>query len=196
TSSGLVKRTPRIIDTGEVRAVGLPTDDDLLDVLGRYATPSGTGRHDTRNDPTRAGTGRHDTRNDPTPAGLPGSPPRPTTPRTPAPLTPLVTPAPRGAGAGGGPTPADTDPTGGGVTGELTRRVRGAQLPSASPLSIRRGRGSADGDPGPAVADAPRPRPGPVSPDDSLFEFLSTFTAGVQRGLDTQRDDEVEPPRR
>jgi hypothetical protein len=35
-----------------------------------------------------------------------------------------------------------------------------------------------------------------VSPDDSIFAFLSTFTAGVQRGLDTQRDDEVEPPRR
>lgn len=116
------------------------------------------------------------------------------------------------------------------TSGGLTRRVAGAQLPNANPLSLRRsGGGEAPAGP-PASAPMPSgpvpPGPGPFgtapaapghrdgSPfgpppaatppaapprppqqkqsADAVYSFLTSFTAGVQRGLDEARTD---PPR-
>jgi signal transduction histidine kinase len=64
---------------------------------------------------------------------------------------------------------------------ELTRRVRGAQLPATSPTPLRRT----------AAPDAAR-RAGPIQRHpsaDAVYRFLTDFTAGVQRGLDASRPD-------
>jgi hypothetical protein len=73
----------------------------------------------------------------------------------------------------------------------LTRRVRGAQMPSADPMLVQRARLGGDGHQG-AGSSPPPPSPaasdGRRSPDD-VYSFLTSFTAGVQRGL-----DETKPP--
>jgi signal transduction histidine kinase len=167
TSSGLVKRTPRIIDTGEVRAVGRPADGDLLDALSHYTSRPGA-RGDAAAPPAR-------------PPAPPSAPPAP-------PIVGAAPPGPAALPGRGGPRhsgPGNGDPgNGGGVTGAgLPRRVRGAQLPATTPISLRRGGATGDGSAQPPV-ERSRPQPGPVPPDDSIFDFLSKFTAGVQRGLD------------
>jgi hypothetical protein len=68
----------------------------------------------------------------------------------------------------------------------LARRVRGAQLPSTDPMSVRR---AWDGGDGPPAAGRPPAQPAPAAPDgrrspDDVYSFLTSFTAGVQRGLD------------
>jgi signal transduction histidine kinase len=79
-------------------------------------------------------------------------------------------------------------PAPGGDTGPpLTRRVRGAQMPTTNPLSVSRTTGQH-----PVVpATGPEARPGrPAEPPrrarsaDDVYSFLTSFTAGVQRGLD------------
>jgi hypothetical protein len=63
-------------------------------------------------------------------------------------------------------------------------------MPSTDPLFVRRERLPGNG-PQPARSAAPPPAPaddGPRSPDD-VYSFLTSFTAGVQRGL-----DETKPP--
>jgi hypothetical protein len=73
----------------------------------------------------------------------------------------------------------------------LVRRVRGAQMPAAEPRSLKRG----DRTPSPAPRPAPPPAPGGVQPppgsDDGaardVYGFLSSFSSGVQRGLDESR---------
>ncbi|HEY7072118.1 MAG TPA: hypothetical protein VH479_18465, partial [Acidimicrobiales bacterium] len=98
-----------------------------------------------------------------------------------------------------GPPP---DPGQSGTTsGGLTRRVRGAQMPTTEPLLLRRGQGSggggegrgegkgaAAGPPGPAPSSGLGGRRDPLEPESTasaneVFSFLSNFTAGVQRGL-------------
>jgi signal transduction histidine kinase len=69
----------------------------------------------------------------------------------------------------------------------LTHRVRGAQMPPTDPMLVRRARLPGNG-PQPAGSAAPPPSPaapddGRRSPDD-VYSFLTSFTAGVQRGLD------------
>ena len=69
----------------------------------------------------------------------------------------------------------------------LTRRDRGSQMPATAPLTLRR----------PPAGEAPRPANGgpshgplPVQPPRAAVEvygFLSSFTAGVQRGLEAVR---------
>ena len=94
------------------------------------------------------------------------------------------------------------DPGSGGTTpGGLARRVRGAQLPTAQPLSLRRG----TGEPAPAPAAGygrgdrgARAGNGDVAggdggPAKDVYSFLSSFTAGVQRGLDEARRDTRTP---
>jgi hypothetical protein len=95
--------------------------------------------------------------------------------------------------------------------------VRGAQLPSTQPLNLRRGTGSAGQAPG---AGQSNPfSPGPVQPSDrqragrsstpetpasngdhraadEVYGFLSSFTAGVQRGLDESRPGDEDDERR
>jgi signal transduction histidine kinase len=100
--------------------------------------------------------------------------------------TPAVGSRPRPAERLSPPPGPGLDPNSGGTTSSgLTRRVRGAQMPSTQPLSLRRGdRGRAEQAPAPGAA-AP-PQPGGNGPND-VYGFLSNFTAGVQRGLDEAR---------
>jgi signal transduction histidine kinase len=105
-----------------------------------------------------------------------------------------------------GPRP---DPNSGGTTSSgLVRRVRGAQLPTTQPLSLRRRGGPADQPsasqpppaaplpsravppvpPAPQMAPRAARQPGaPGAPAEDVYSFLSSFNAGVQRGLDEAR---------
>jgi signal transduction histidine kinase len=98
-------------------------------------------------------------------------------------------------GRTGPPSGPRPDPNSGGTTSSgLVRRVRGAQLPTTQPLSLRRQGGSADRPP-PAAQPAPRPAPAPnpqpappaSAPAEDVYGFLTNFNAGVQRGLDEAR---------
>ena len=69
----------------------------------------------------------------------------------------------------------------------LTRRDRGSQMPATAPVTLRRP--PAGGAPPPASGGPPR-GPLPVQPPRAAVEvygFLSSFTAGVQRGLEAVR---------
>ena len=84
---------------------------------------------------------------------------------------------------------ADTG-RGGLTTGGLARRVPGANLPPAGPFTIKRGRSDAPATPaGPPPADAPQV-PAAVRRDEkhpqaeNVYTLLTSFTLGVQRGLD------------
>ncbi len=97
--------------------------------------------------------------------------------------TPTGAPGPNGpigtAAPAGGP---DSGPP-------LTRRVRGAQMPTTNPLSLRHTTGEHPVAPaGPAAQsrDPAQPRRQTRSADD-VYSFLTSFTAGVQRGLDDTR---------
>jgi hypothetical protein len=80
-----------------------------------------------------------------------------------------------------GRPPADPAESAGVTSGGLTRRVRGAQLPSATPHAVRRPPA------GPAPGAAPA-SPAPVTRSaDAVYSFLTSFSAGVQRGLDETR---------
>jgi signal transduction histidine kinase len=139
-----------------------------------------TGRHDrVSGDDGRQGphSGQESTQRG---ADVGGGPERRTAPGAPGPGWPA------------GPPPAPPAPP-------LTRRVRGAQMPNTSPLSLRRTTGehpvAASAPASPAVTPG-RTTP-PADPDwqqrsrsaDDVYSFLTSFTAGVQRGL-----DDAEPP--
>jgi hypothetical protein len=201
TPSGLVKRTPRVVDTGEMQAIGRHPDDDLLASLSRV----------TRDRPPEGPGNRQQPPTPPPGTFAPPWPPEPAAPPSPAP--PLAPQRPAGAPLGGlaaglsGLSPFDprgagshrapaSDPEGGSTTGGLTRRVRGAQLPNTNPVSLRR----ADGPPPTGSVPAPAapgraapPPPPPRTPQqrqsaDAVYSFLTNFTAGVQRGLDEARE--------
>jgi hypothetical protein len=229
TPSGLVKRTPRVVDTGEVPAVGRGPNDDLLTSLSRYTSgrdmtgantavapaepppsvpaPAATSPFTapaTAESPFDAPAARPSTG-----AGLgglaaglsglspfQGSPPGAARDRGPrpaaAPLTPPPAPAPAPPPS---PAPFPAGADGGRATpGGLTRRVRGAQLPNANPLAVRRS-------PDAAPAPPPRPEARVAAPAgraaeqtrsaDAVYSFLTSFTAGVQRGLDESRPDDA-----
>jgi signal transduction histidine kinase len=77
------------------------------------------------------------------------------------------------------------DPGAGGVTSSgLTRRVRGAQLPNPEPLLLRRSGADASGTGNGALA--PERTPEQRRRADDVYGFLSSFTAGVRRGLQEQ----------
>jgi signal transduction histidine kinase len=199
TPTGLVKRSPRVVDTGELPMVGRGPNDDLLASLSRFTKGRDlTGPTPAPPPPPRPGPVAPPSA--PPSARPPGSPFAP--PRTGGDLggiaaslgdlsalrRPPVTPPPPG------PAPS----TGGAdlTTGGLTRRVRGAQMPSTSPLAVRR----APGPPAPAQPEAaaqpasPRTRTSDQKQSaDAVYSFLTSFTAGVQRGLDDARQDG--PPR-
>jgi signal transduction histidine kinase len=120
----------------------------------------------------------------------------------------------------GPPPPAGGDPLSGGQTsGGLTRRVRGAQLPSTQPLSVRRAQEPpSPGDGGyrredhrtvvghsTTLGNGNGNRNGHTNGRDgagaenessaarSVYGFLTSFTQGVQRGLDEARRDQDFP---
>jgi len=78
-------------------------------------------------------------------------------------------------------------PPPGGGNAPLTRRVRGAQMPTANPMSVPRTTGQHPVVPG-AGPEAPPGRPAEpprqARSADDVYSFLTSFTAGVQRGLD------------
>jgi len=119
-----------------------------------------------------------------------------------------------------GPPPPGGDPLSGGQTsGGLTRRVRGAQLPSTQPLSVRRAQEPPSRGDGGYRRDDHRTvvghsgtlgngngnRNGHTNGRDgagaehessaarSVYGFLTSFTQGVQRGLDEAHRDENFP---
>jgi signal transduction histidine kinase len=216
TASGLVKRARRSPDGNGGPSV---PDGDLLANMANVAGHLG-----------------------PRPPAPPAEPPRPAEPLPPAPLwsalatnppagpttrppanrswpaPPLVMPAaPSGpAPATRGPAPAPPGPGGDGgglTTGGLTRRVRGAQMPSTQPLSVRRAPdhsssppadyGLTDHSPAPSRPHSlgngngnghgsANGRGGAGDQDESsaargVYAFLTSFTQGVQRGLDESR---------
>jgi hypothetical protein len=208
TPSGLVKRSPRVVDTGEMRAIGRSPDDDLLASLSRVTRSSRPPDEpaDRQPPPQRPGSFAPSWPPAPPPptgappaAGASGRPPAPPPePRRPAgaPLGGLAAGLsglspfdPRGTGNArpGGPV---GDVAGGTTTGGLARRVRGAQLPSANPLSLRRTDGPPSGGApagattGPVPAPPPSRTPQQKQSADAVYSFLTSFTAGVQRGLD------------
>jgi hypothetical protein len=95
---------------------------------------------------------------------------------------------PSGVPGPGGPT--GPVPAGGTDTGlPLTRRVRGAQMPPTSPMSLRRSTGEHRVAPGGPAAESPdrAQPPRQTRSADDVYSFLTSFTAGVQRGLDDSR---------
>jgi signal transduction histidine kinase len=94
------------------------------------------------------------------------------------------------SGVPGPDGPTGPVPAGGTDTGPaLTRRVRGAQMPPTSPMSLRRSTGEhhvAPGGPPAQPHDRTQP-PRQTRSADDVYSFLTSFTAGVQRGLDDSR---------
>ena len=119
----------------------------------------------------------------------------------------------------GPPPPGGDAGSGGQTSGGLTRRVRGAQLPSTQPLSVRRAQEPPSRGDGGYRRDDHRTvvghsstlgngngnRNGHTNGRDgaggghessaarSVYGFLTSFTQGVQRGLDEARRDENFP---
>jgi signal transduction histidine kinase len=178
TASGLVKRSRRGMPESEAPAAPLPAGDQLASLSDAATNLTGPG--------APAGPWR------PGPTA-PGSLP----PRQPGPSDP---PGPQGPGRRapipppGGPGPTRT-------ASGLTRRVRGAQLPSQEPLSLRRTAEDPPASDGAGYGHVRGLRPrgggnghgnghaaGGAQHDDSsardVYSFLTSFTAGVQRGLD------------
>ena len=195
TASGLVKRPTRPGDGAQpAPAAAAPSgpNDDLLASLSRVAAtsrnqepagPRAPGGADGRPpgpghspSPWLGSTGSAPGGFDLRSTGTFGVPPAGLLPAPPAhgPLSPQVPPAP-----------------------PLTRRVRGAQMPTTDPMMVVRGVGAGGNGPQAPGPQAPGPqapgpatrRPPPAEPDgrrspDDVYSFLTSFTAGVQRGLD------------
>jgi signal transduction histidine kinase len=185
TASGLVKRPPRPGDREQPPAAAAHADsnEDLLASLSRIA---GTNRSREQSGPQSAGPGHPRA-----PRGNPFPPPwtRVTSAEPPDRSLDLRAPgsidrrpaAPPWSAPPPGPTSSAVPPA-----PRLARRVRGAQLPSTDPMSVRR---AWDGGDGPPAAGRPPAQPAPAAPDgrrspDDVYSFLTSFTAGVQRGLD------------
>jgi len=201
TASGLVKRARRGADP-DVPPVPMPAGDLLAsmsnvatNLTGRGAPPAGPRRPGARPTAPPAGPAAAPPQGPWTPPdpAAPGSLPR----RQPG---PPHLPTPNGPG-GGGRVPPSAAPEAPRTASGLTRRVRGAQLPTSEPLSLRRtveNHGMGDG-PGAGYGHSPGPRSrsggngnGHVGADArhddtsarDVYSFLTSFTAGVQRGLD------------
>ncbi|HZA79316.1 MAG TPA: ATP-binding protein, partial [Acidimicrobiales bacterium] len=181
TASGLPKRAPWPGDSSGAPAAPAAShagpSEDLLASLARLA---GTSRGNTfqAREPEAMGFGSeaHDLGRGSVKPIASGSPP-PASPQSAAPPGPPQSAAP----------PAPPPPSAPRSVPPLTRRVRGAQLPLTEPRTVRRAPvGGPSGAPPPAFA--PRRAAPPAgdtrrSPDD-VYSFLTSFTAGVQRGLD------------
>jgi hypothetical protein len=167
TASGLVKRTRRSQPEGQRRPANIPSGDLLNALQGHTGkVPAAEIQHQ-----------HHHVARAPEPAPEPRPEPRPQLPQR--------QPQPQPETAGTGTTPSG-----------LVRRVKGAQMPVAQPLSLRRSDAAESAPPpAPAAAPAPPPAQGGVQPppgsDDGaardVYGFLSSFSSGVQRGLDESR---------
>jgi hypothetical protein len=200
TPSGLVKRAPgnglsTTVGAGEPSA-------DLLAALSRHSANLQRGDGDGTGpwartglwgplEPVGRGGGRDSGPGYP-PYGRPGDladgyppPDEPSMPETPAAWATPPPPARRTPPTAAGTPP---DPGQGGTTSHgLTRRVRGAQMPTTEPLLLRRGTDDT-GDHAPVPTGVgghrdPLAPPESKRPADDVYSFLSNFTAGVQRGL-------------
>ena len=182
TASGLVKRPSRPGDGVRPAAAQADPNEDLLASLSRVA---GTNRSREQTAPPSPGVGpprapRGNTFPPPW-AAAPGSEPgdRRLDLRSPGPIgPPPAAPSPSQAPGSLSPPVPPAPP--------LTHRVRGAQMPPTDPTLLRRAQAGGDGQP--AAGPAPR-RPSPTASDgrrspDDVYSFLTSFTAGVQRGLD------------
>ena len=204
TSGGLVKRAPRTAfagGSGGGSTQPARPSDDLLQTLATYTT------HLHRQINPNAG-----------PPPITGSGPGPFPPfnPTPPPGTPAVRSGGAGFPPRGGQhgTPTMHSSTGPHTASGLTRRVAGAQMPRTQPIGLR----SREPITGPVTSPAggPAPAPGPghnrdhrgtndgrgqpggVGSNDAaardqrsakdVYSFLSSFSAGVQRGLDEARN--------
>ena len=184
TASGLVKRSRRGMPESEGPAAPMPAGDQLASMSDVATGLTGRGGAPPAG-PRRPG---------PT---APGSLPR----RQPGPSD---LPGPNGPGRGARVPPSGA-PEATRTASGLTRRVRGAQLPTPEPLSLRRtveDPGAGDGaGAGYGHVRGLRPRDGGngngrgnghaaggARHDDSsasdVYSFLTSFTSGVQRGLD------------
>ena len=198
TASGLVKRAPRGTPESEAPAAPMPAGDllaSMSNVTTNLAGPDGA-------PPARPR--RPAARHTAPPPTAPGSLPR----RQPGPSD-----LPGGNGpAGGGRVPPSSAPGAARTASGLTRRVRGAQLPTSEPLSLRRSvdnpRAGDGAGTGYRRAPGLRPRGGDYGNgnghagagarhDDSsardVYSFLTSFTAGVQRGLDEAKHHPENP---
>jgi len=224
THSGLAKRASRAGNGaasagGGSGAGGSPTDDLLAALTRHTANLQGGPMGGPPTGPVPSGRG---------PSGQwPGSPPPAGPPTRPSSGVYDPTgrhdrpshapePAARWGDANGGPLPRrrTAGPTGSVPPAPavppaapsvpappLTRRVRGAQMPNTSPLSLRRTTGehpvtrpaapTPPAAPAPPASAGPAERPDPTRAADDVYGFLTSFTAGVQRGL-----DETRPPGR
>jgi hypothetical protein len=77
------------------------------------------------------------------------------------------------------------------TAGGLARRVRGAQMPTTAPHQVRRTGPQPEA---PSGARGPQHQPplsvrgSQSSPSaDAVYSFLTSFSAGIQRGLDESR---------
>jgi signal transduction histidine kinase len=189
TSGGLVKRSPRqAMAGGSGGGTTQPArpSDDLLQTLATYTTH--LHRQINANRP-------------PTPPG--GAPTMfPAFNPTPPPGTPAVRAGGPGFPPQGAPPPHAT-PTTHASRGEhtasgLARRVAGAQMPQTQPTAIRNRqqppppapipdrRGGNDGRGAPRDVTSTDAKDGRSAKD--VYSFLSSFSAGVQRGLDEARN--------
>ena len=217
TASGLVKRAPRSSPEPDSPAPSMPAGDLLASLShvagtlgerrrGRVLPPTSPGQQATappgeaQGPPARRTPGGPATPPWSPPAGRRVPPPAPPAGRRVPPPAPPARPAPHLEQAHG----QDRTPSG------LARRVRGAQLPNTQFVSLRRGgehppagggdygrsdrsaapqgssRWNGDGN-GNGNVD-PRQQHEHSSARD-VYSFLTSFTAGVQRGLDEAGND-------
>jgi signal transduction histidine kinase len=189
TASGLVKRPAPPGDgvRPAAPAAHAARDEDLLASLGRVA---GTNRGSERTGPPAPGVGTPGApQASPFPPPWAAAPGAPTGDRgldlgSPGPQVGPLTPPP----AAPSPPPASSFSSVPPAP-PLTRRVRGAQMPTSDPRLVRRARVGPDG---PRAAGPAPPPPFPAAADgrrspDDVYSFLTSFTAGVQRGLDESK---------
>jgi hypothetical protein len=163
TASGLVKRTRRSQPESHRRPANIPSGDLLSALQGHTGkVPVAEVRHAEPVERAPELPQRHQRR--------PEAQPEPAVQQG---VQPGVQP---GLHPGAEPAGSGTTPSG------LVRRVKGAQMPAAQPLSLRRSD---------QAASAPPPAAAAQGGDDGaardVYGFLSSFSSGVQRGLDESR---------
>jgi hypothetical protein len=183
-------RGPQAPWPGPPPPAGPPTrpTSGVYDPTGRHDRPSpGDARHGGPAPPSQPPAGWGDANSGEQPAARWGD----------ANGGPLPRRRPAGPAGSVPPAPAAPASPPSGPAPPLTRRVRGAQMPNPSPLSLRRTTGEhpvtrptapmAPTPPMPTAAGSGSDEPEPTRSADDVYGFLTSFTAGVQRGLEETR---------